>query len=56
MKYWVDPVQGWRYGFPKVWDSGADKDMAEWLEKHNYPLNDYPDIVRMWPYEEGDDE
>lgn len=56
MKYWVDPPAGWQYGFPKLYDSEVDGDMTAWLVKHGYPVDEYPDVVRAWPYEEGDDD
>lgn len=33
----VDPPQGWRYGFPKVWDRSENPDCREWLIKNGYP-------------------
>lgn len=35
--YLVDPPQGWRYGFPKLYDPASDGDMAAWMVKHGYP-------------------
>jgi hypothetical protein len=35
--YWVDPPQGWRYGFPKLYDPSKDGPMREWLVKSGYP-------------------
>lgn len=50
-KFWVDPPSGWRYGFPKIWDSDVIHDVADWLFYEGYPE---PTIafVRMWPVEE----
>ena len=33
----VDPPQGWRYGFPKVWDRRENPDCREWLIENGYP-------------------
>jgi hypothetical protein len=33
----VDPPQGWRYGFPKVWDRRENPDCREWLVENGYP-------------------
>ncbi|MBM4013023.1 MAG: hypothetical protein FJ286_16940 [Planctomycetes bacterium] len=35
--YWVDPPQGWRYGFPRLYDPAKDGDMTAWLIAHGYP-------------------
>jgi len=36
-KVWVDPPEGWRYGFPKVWDSNQHPNMFTWLNWAGYP-------------------
>lgn len=33
---WVDPPQGWRYGFPKPIPDDV-KDHRHWLIEHGYP-------------------
>jgi hypothetical protein len=33
----VDPAEGWRYGFPKVWNKKQDPDIHAWLLKEGYP-------------------
>lgn len=35
--YWVDPPQGWLYGFPKMYDPAADGNMTEWMIRSGYP-------------------
>jgi len=35
--YYVDPPEGWRYGFPKVYDPAKDGDMTEWMISQGYP-------------------
>jgi hypothetical protein len=35
--YYVDPPEGWRYGFPKVYDPAKDGDMVEWMISQGYP-------------------
>ena len=35
--YWVDPPEGWRYGFPRLYDPAADGDMTEWMIRNGYP-------------------
>lgn len=50
MKYWVDPPEGWRYGFPKVWDKEAHPDWEAWLKQAGYPADQIAELpyVRMW--------
>ena len=36
-KIWVDPPEGWRWGFPKVWDSNQHPNMFTWLNWAGYP-------------------
>ena len=36
-KVWVDPPEGWRYGFPKIWDSVEHPNMLTWLHWAGYP-------------------
>jgi len=52
MKIWVDPPAGWRYGFPKVFDT-KDGDMRVWLVEQGYPQAEIEDLgdqfyVRQW--------
>ena len=35
--YWVDPPEGWRWGFPLLYDPAADGDMTEWMIRNGYP-------------------
>lgn len=57
MKYYVDPPSGWKYGFPKVFDTEIDGVMREWMIKEGYPqfeidaCGDYF-FVRQWAYED----
>lgn len=38
VRMWVDPPQGWKYGFPKVYDVLKDgTDVYEWIIKEGYP-------------------
>ena len=53
MKVNVDPPMGWKYGFPKVFDTEADGVMREWLIREGYPqteIDKYGETfhVRMW--------
>ena len=36
MKKWIDPPSGWKYGFPKTFDTEKDGDMYEWLTAIGY--------------------
>ena len=53
MKYWVDPPDGWKYGFPKLWDKEAQPDWEKWILQQGYPSEMLHDTswVRMWPAE-----
>lgn len=55
---YIDPPQGWKYGFPKVIPNDVE-DVKDWLIKNGYPktlIEDYGDIfyTRHWQ-EEVDD-
>ena len=39
MRYWIDPPEGWRWGFPRVWDSEVYPDAIEWIIQCGYPRN-----------------
>lgn len=50
---YVDPPEGWRYGFPKVWDKNKYPDLNEWLVQEGYPkkqIKKYGDnfYCRFW--------
>lgn len=54
MKRWVDPPNGWKYGFPKVYDETKDgPDVRAWLIKQGYPEDADIAHLRTWPAEEG---
>lgn len=36
-KQWVDPPSGWRWGFPKLWDSQTDPDIKQWFLNSGLP-------------------
>jgi hypothetical protein len=36
-KLWIDPPSGWRYDFPKIWDSQEHPDLEKWLVSSGYP-------------------
>ena len=33
----IDPPEGWRYGFPKVYNNPDNLSIVEWLVNNNYP-------------------
>ena len=45
-RIWIDPPEGWRYGFPKLYDPACGKPVYLWLREEGYPLN--PDYIRQW--------
>jgi len=57
MQIWVDPPEGWKYGFPAIYDPEKDGQMSEWIVRKGYPLltiKEYGDAwaVRCWPADE----
>jgi len=52
VKVWVDPPNGWRYGFPKVWDKESHPDFKAWLFSQGYPKEEYEsyqgNYIRYW--------
>ena len=52
---WVDPAEGWKYGFPRIYNEETDGDIREWLLKCGYPerLLDFP--IRSWEAIEKED-
>jgi hypothetical protein len=47
MKKYVDPAQGWAYGFPAVWDE-EKMTLEELLDSKGYPkdMREFP--MRFW--------
>jgi hypothetical protein len=57
MKVWVDPPEGWRYGFPKIWDNELHTNLYHWLDDRGYPPNvreSYGEyfMIRQWKVED----
>ena len=60
MKKWIDPPSGWKYGFPRVFDTEKDGDMYEWLTANGYPekvRESYGEhfYIRQWLTEEEEE-
>jgi hypothetical protein len=36
-KIWIDPPEGWRYGFPAVFDTESSEYIQDWLVTKGYP-------------------
>jgi hypothetical protein len=58
-KLWVDPPEGWKFGFPAIYDSEADGQMSEWIVSKGYPLQTIKEygeqwFIRCWPAEESE--
>lgn len=34
---WIDPPNGWRYGFPKTYSNPENKPIEQWLRENGYP-------------------
>ena len=37
MTMMIDPPEGWRYGFPRLYNGAKDGTMREFLLSHGYP-------------------
>ena len=50
MLTWVDPPSGWKFGFPKLYDSAKDGSVHEWLLREGYPQKELDDMpyFRQW--------
>ena len=53
MRKWVDPPEGWRHGFPKIFDPDKDGDLYDWLIREGYTEQDITDsgkyfYTRQW--------
>ena len=53
---WVDPPEGWKYGFPAIYDPETDGQLSDWVVRKGYPLltiKEYGEqwMVRCWPVE-----
>jgi hypothetical protein len=56
MKVNIDPPEGYKYGFPKVFDTETDGVMLEWIVDQGYPEAEIDKLgdafrVRMWAHE-----
>jgi hypothetical protein len=56
-KLWVDPPEGWKHGFPAIYDSETDGQMSEWIVNKGYPVQTIKEYgvqwhIRCWPAEE----
>jgi len=53
---WIDPPEGWRYGFPAIYDPEKDGQMSDWIVRKGYPLQTIKAYgeswaIRCWPVE-----
>lgn len=56
---WIDPPSGWKYGFPKIWDSEAQPNVHKFLCDNGYPHELIEDFgshfyTRHWAVTEED--
>jgi SH3-like domain-containing protein len=54
---WVDPPEGWKFGFPAIYDPEKDGQMSEWIISKGYPvqiIKEYGEQwhIRCWPADE----
>ena len=55
-RQWVDPAEGWKYGFPKIYDSEKDAPMRDWILKQGYPEKMLEFPIRCWKVVAEDEE
>ena len=53
MTLYVDPPEGWRYGFPKAVPKDREADIMAWIIKEGYPpekIQEMGDnfVIRCW--------
>ena len=51
---YIDPPEGWLYGFPKVYDAEEGVLIRDWLEENGYPKNkaqEFAQWCRFWQKE-----
>ena len=55
-RLWVDPSEGWRWGFPKIWEPEKDGNVSAWLIRNGYPEAELKrlDAVRYWDAKENE--
>jgi hypothetical protein len=56
-RLWVDPPEGWKHGFPAIYNPETDGQMREWIVNKGYPVQTIKEYgeqwhVRCWPAEE----
>ena len=61
MTLYVDPPDGWRFGFPKAVPQDREADLLNWIVEQGYPkpmIDWYGDKfpLRCWREEEKDNE
>lgn len=57
-KWWVDTPSGWRFGFPKIWDSEMSPSITKWMHDEGWPEDNLEDLqwLRMWEWKESEDD
>lgn len=56
MILYVDPPEGWRYGFPKAVPKDREADLLNWIVEQGYPKPEWDKgdriVLRCWREEE----
>jgi hypothetical protein len=47
-KLWVDPPEGWKYGFPAIYDPETDGQISDWAVRKGYPLLTIKEYGEQW--------
>ena len=45
---WVDPPEGWKYGFPAIYDPNTDGQLSDWVVRKGYPLLTIKEYGEQW--------
>lgn len=51
-KVWVDPADGWQYGFPMIYDDQVDGNMHQWMLDNGLPEELALLPIRAWNVDE----
>lgn len=44
---WVDPPEGWKYGFPAIWKPVECPDLRQWFLDKGYP-EEHIELAMKW--------
>lgn len=53
---WIDPAEGWRWGFPAIWDVEKHPSIHDLYRAKGYPEKYWHLPCRSWPVKEDEQE